>query len=175
MKASILPIFITTRLHATACHFQSTHSNPPPACILPLSPKSHPPTHHYRLATESHVVAPHNCESNQIIAQSLISPGRNEVMISRWRVVLLSKYKYCIITWQQAKSVFFQGSRPALGSTYRWSKGKAFPLHACSGPEVSRKLRFPDFFTTAQNGGKVVSLTHRPHLPPGNTPGTHFC
>ena len=24
-------------------------------------------------------------------------------------------------------------------------------------------------------GGKVVSLTHRPPLPPGNTPGTHFC
>jgi hypothetical protein len=29
--------------------------------------------------------------------------------------------------------------------------------------------------TTAQYGGKVVSLTHRPPLPPGNTPGTHFC
>ena len=28
--------------------------------------------------------------------------------------------------------------------------------------------------TTAQDGGKV-SLTHRPPLPPGNTPGTHFC
>jgi len=26
----------------------------------------------------------------------------------------------------------------------------------------------------AQNGGKVVSLTHRPFLPPGNTPDTHF-
>jgi hypothetical protein len=38
----------------------------------------------------------------------------------------------------------------------------------------SRKLRFPDFLTTAQEGGKVVSHTHRPHLPPGNS-GTHFC
>jgi len=27
--------------------------------------------------------------------------------------------------------------------------------------------------TTAQDGGKV-SLTHRPRLPPGSTPGTHF-
>ena len=44
-----------------------------------------------------------------------------------------------------------------------------------SGPEGSRKLRFPDFMTTAQGGGKVVSLTHRPHLPPGFSPGTHFC
>jgi hypothetical protein len=40
---------------------------------------------------------------------------------------------------------------------------------------VLRKLRFPDFMTTAQDGGKVVSLRHRPPLPPGNTPGTHFC
>jgi hypothetical protein len=54
-------------------------------------------------------------------------------------------------------------------------KGKAVPLQAWSGPEVSRKLRFPDFMTTAQDGGKVVSLTHRPPLPPGNTPVTHFC
>ena len=54
-------------------------------------------------------------------------------------------------------------------------KGKAVPLQAWSGPEASRKLRFPDFMTTAQDGGKVVRLTHRPPLPPGNTPGTHFC
>ena len=54
-------------------------------------------------------------------------------------------------------------------------KGKAVPLQAWSGPDGSRKLRFPDFMTTAQGGGKVVSLTHRPPLPPGNTPGTHFC
>jgi len=53
--------------------------------------------------------------------------------------------------------------------------GKAVPLQAWSGPEGSRKLRFPDFMTTAQDGGKVVSLTHRPPLPPWNTPGTHFC
>jgi len=48
-------------------------------------------------------------------------------------------------------------------------KGKAVPLQAWGGPEGSRKLRFP------QDGGKVVSPTHRPPLPPGNAPGTHFC
>jgi len=53
------------------------------------------------------------------------------------------------------------------------SKGKAVPLQAWSGPEGSRKLRFPDYMTTAQDGG--VSLKHRPPLHPGNTPGTHFC
>ena len=56
-----------------------------------------------------------------------------------------------------------------------WEKGKSVPLQTRSGPERSRKLRFPDFMTTAQDGGKVVSLTHRLPLPPGNAPGTHFC
>jgi hypothetical protein len=55
-------------------------------------------------------------------------------------------------------------------------KSKAVPLQAWSVPDGSRKLRFPDFLTTAQDGdGKVVSLTHRPHLPPRNIPVTHFC
>ena len=35
-------------------------------------------------------------------------------------------------------------------------KGKAVPLQAWTGPQGSRKLRFPDFMTTAQDGGKVV-------------------
>jgi hypothetical protein len=57
------------------------------------------------------------------------------------------------------------------------TKGKviAVPLQAWSGPEDSRKERFPDFMTTAQDGGKFVSLTHWPPLTPGNTPGIHFC
>jgi hypothetical protein len=56
---------------------------------------------------------------------------------------------------------------------YTFKKGKAVPLQAWSGPELSRKLRFADYMITAQDGGEV-SLTHRPPLPPGNTPGTHF-
>ena len=59
------------------------------------------------------------------------------------------------------------------GVTGRKGKGKAVPLQAWSGPEGSRKLRFLDFMTMAQDGGEVVSLTHRLPLPPGNTPGTH--
>jgi len=34
-------------------------------------------------------------------------------------------------------------------------KGKAAPLQAWSGSEGSRKLRFPDFMTTAQEAGNV--------------------
>jgi hypothetical protein len=59
----------------------------------------------------------------------------------------------------------------------RHGKGKEVPLQARRGPEGSRTLRFPDFLTTAQvqDGGKVVSLTHRPPLPPGNITGSNFC
>jgi len=54
-------------------------------------------------------------------------------------------------------------------------KGKAVPLQSWRGPKGSRKLSFPDFVTKAQDSGKVVSLTHRPPLLPGSSPGTHFC
>jgi hypothetical protein len=57
----------------------------------------------------------------------------------------------------------------------RKGKGKAVPLQDYSDPEGSKKLRFADYMTTTQDGGKVVSIKHRPPLPPGNTPGRHFC
>ena len=37
-------------------------------------------------------------------------------------------------------------------------KGKAVPLQAWTGPEGSRKLRLPDFVTTAQDGGRLSAL-----------------
>jgi len=37
-------------------------------------------------------------------------------------------------------------------------KVKAVPLQSWSGPEGSRKLRFPDFMTTAQDGGRLSVL-----------------
>ena len=37
-------------------------------------------------------------------------------------------------------------------------KGKVVPLQAWSDPEGSRKLRFPDFVTTAQDGGRLSAL-----------------
>jgi len=54
-------------------------------------------------------------------------------------------------------------------------KGKAVQLEAWSDPDGSRKLSFPCFMTTAQDGGRVASFTNRPPLPPGIVPGTHFC
>jgi len=58
---------------------------------------------------------------------------------------------------------------------YLKDEGKAVPLQARSGPEGSRKLRFPDFMTTTQDGGRVVSLRHRPSLSPENASGINFC
>ena len=54
-------------------------------------------------------------------------------------------------------------------------KVKQSHYRAGQAQRVLRKLRFPDFVRTAQDGGKVVSLTYRPSLSPGNAPGTHFC
>ena len=48
-------------------------------------------------------------------------------------------------------------------------KGKAVPLQAWSGPEGYRKLRFPDFNTTAQDGGKVC----QPYAPAAFTPSKY--
>ena len=37
-------------------------------------------------------------------------------------------------------------------------KGKAVPLQTWTSPEGSRKSRFPDFVTTAQDGGRLSAL-----------------
>jgi len=42
--------------------------------------------------------------------------------------------------------------------TMQHIKGKAVPLQARRGPEGSRKLGFPDFMTTAQDGGRLSEL-----------------
>ena len=41
--------------------------------------------------------------------------------------------------------------------TPKW-KGKSVPLQAWTGPEGHRKLRFLDFVTTAQDGGRLSAL-----------------
>ena len=45
--------------------------------------------------------------------------------------------------------------KPANAYKHMRLKGKAVPLQAWSAPEGSRKVRFPDFVTTAQDGGRL--------------------
>ena len=47
-----------------------------------------------------------------------------------------------------------------LGSIYtvKKKKGKAVSLEAWRGPEDSRKLKLPDFVTTAQDRGRLSAL-----------------
>jgi len=45
------------------------------------------------------------------------------------------------------------------GATEEMTQSKAVPLQAWTGPEGSRKLRFPDFVTKAQDGGRLSALS----------------
>ena len=62
-------------------------------------------------------------------------------------------------SWRKAWGGFFVWNLWCLGN------GKAITLQAWTGPEGSRMLRLQDIITT-QDGGKIVSPTHRPPLPP---------
>ena len=80
------------------------------------------------------------------------------------------QHRRCIIPQAVKKT---QSSAPADGRNYRPKHVelievmnklsllrlvKAVPLQAWTGPEDSRKLRLPDFVTTAQDGGRLSAL-----------------
>ena len=54
-------------------------------------------------------------------------------------------------------------------------KGKAVPLQAWTGPEGSRKLRLPDFVTTAQDGGRLLALRKQCYVVPSNETPPYVC
>ena len=49
------------------------------------------------------------------------------------------------------------------------------PITDLDRPWGLQEVELPYFSQSAHEGSKVVSPTHRPPLPPGNIPGTHFC
>ena len=66
-------------------------------------------------------------------------------------------------------------SAARLGRTLPPRKTR-YPFYRRLVPRGFQEVKFPDYVTMIQNGGKGVSLTHRPiFTPPGNTPGTHIC
>jgi len=61
---------------------------------------------------------------------------------------LCSNLQSQILNSIMCRSLVYQGK----------GKCKAVLLQAWSGPEGSRKLRFPDYMTTAQDGGRLSAL-----------------
>ena len=53
-------------------------------------------------------------------------------------------------------------------------KRYSIPVTGLEWPRGFQEVKVPRFHDNGKDGGKVVSLTHRPPLPLGNTPGTHF-
>ena len=91
---------------------------------------------------------------------------------------LLKMLKYFVYTAMKRMSCKNSSWKPANQSKdRRIRKGKKVQSHYRPqqasnvsggwGSQITRQ--------SAHEGGKVVSLTHRLTLPPGNTPGTHFC
>ena len=112
-----------------------------------------------------HTVKSHNEYGGAAHSPSAVSMERNSSFLSQ-----ATRFLLCISLITET-----DGPKSATKESGYQALCKANPLQALTGPEGSRKLSFPDFMTTAQDGGKAFSLTHRPPLPPGNAPGTHFC
>ena len=53
--------------------------------------------------------------------------------------------------------------------------GKSSPVTGLDRPRGLQEVKVPRFRDNGTGWWSVVSLTHRPPLPPGNIPGTHFC
>ena len=108
----------------------------------------------------------------KIILQS--KPGYSE-----WPLFLRFAHQNHLCTSLHSHTCYV--SRPSYSSWFDhpndvWCGVKVkSPSTGLEWPRGFQEQRFPYFMKTAQDGGKVVNLTHRPPLPQGNTPGTHFC
>jgi len=72
--------------------------------------------------------------------------------------VCVCMYLWCGVNRNSAPSVEQLSFRELLNRIPGDLKGKAVPLQGWSGPEGSRKLRFPDFVTAARDGGRLSAL-----------------
>jgi hypothetical protein len=151
-----------------------------PLGYLPLAAGSETLVHDLQLSQEQSFVASNSSKAevqsqpewNHIICKSKTTQIRLTLILLTWRIWWAPNNAS---RWQMEFNSACKGVNLQITMPTTHKSSKAVPLQAWSGPEDSRKIRFPDYMTTAQDGGKVVSLTHRPPLPPGNTPGTHFC
>ena len=121
-----------------------------------------------------YTAVPHG-ETSMYIGMKLRSTNTMfAILASNVEVFLLFSVKECHDygkLWQSkeyifpiTKELFPLKGIPDYVDLYTWlcclihyNKGKAVPLQAWSVPEGSRKLRFPDFMTTAQYTGLFIS------------------
>jgi len=68
-----------------------------------------------------------------------------------------------------------QHLHPQSKPMFLCKKRQSSPITSLELPRGFQEVKVPDFMKTAQDGGKIVILAHRPPLSPGNAPGTHFC
>jgi len=108
--------------------------------------------------------------------RSLVAPFRRNMFFPPSGYESNSPLQYRYVSAESYRRSYFTSSWVLLGvmtgaqhekvcGSSMTCSGKAVPLQAWSVPGCSRKLRLPDFMTT-QDGGKVVSLMHRPLLTP---------
>ena len=69
----------------------------------------------------------------------------------------LPEFVHCTVTLR-CRAAWFCGCVAWMIVRLHSKKGKAVPLQALSGPEGSRKLRFPDFVKTAQDAGVALRV-----------------
>ena len=81
-------------------------------------------------------------------------------IVSKHSLLLLVLVQQTISPSAQREWVYTQlATRPSLHSKPNINgKGKEVPLQAWTGPEDSRKVRFPDFVKTAQDGSRFSAL-----------------
>ena len=123
----------------------------------------------------------HGCLSLMFLCVMLVAAEPQETVLPWFGTLLFLAHPECENeVWNETHARAYTHTQTHTHThthtvTHCKVKLKQSCLQAWSGPEGSRNLRFPDFMTVAQDGGKVVSLTHWQPLPPGNTHGTHFC
>ena len=83
--------------------------------------------------------------------------------------------KFQIFLSLNASLIHFMTTNDMASSTTWKQKSSSSPVTGLEWSRGFQEFKVPGFMITAQFGGKVVGLTHRPPLPPRNAPGTHFC